>query len=124
MKTLLRLRLVLILATLAMIVTAIVVPLVSSRVHVHAQASSEVSWTPTGSMNQARMGHTATLLPDGKVLVAGGNDNSNSALASAELYDPSSGTWTATGSMNQARGGHTATLLSNGKVLVALQWHF
>ena len=68
---------------------------------------------PTGPMSVGRFGHTATLLPNGKVLVAGGY------IASAELYDPASGTWTNTGSMSTARAGHTATLLPNGKVLVA-----
>ena len=63
--------------------------------------------------------HTATLLPNGKVLVAGGYDSSGVYLSSAELYDPASGTWTATGSLNTARCCHTATLLPNGKVLVA-----
>jgi hypothetical protein len=70
------------------------------------------TWTATGSLNEARMGHTGTLLSDGRVLVTG-------ADASAELYDPSTGTWTATGSMAEARGGHTATLLLDGTVLVA-----
>ena len=71
----------------------------------------------TGSLNTARRDHTATLLSNGKVLVAGGYNGS--LLASAELYDPASGTWTATGSLATARYGHTATLLPNGKVLVA-----
>ena len=53
------------------------------------------------------------------VLVAGGFDSSFNALASAELYDPASGTWTPTGSLNTARGEHTATLLPNGMVLAA-----
>ena len=53
------------------------------------------------------------------VLVAGGVDSDGSASASAELYDPASGTWTATGSLNTARYYHTATLLPNGMVLVA-----
>jgi hypothetical protein len=66
----------------------------------------------------ARLNHTATLLPNGKVLVAGGT-GSSFALASAQLYDPASGTWSPTGSMVSARTGHTATLLSNNKVLVA-----
>ncbi len=70
----------------------------------------------TGSLATARADHTATLLPNGKVLVAGG---SSCVLASAELYDPASGTWTATGSLATARDLHTATLLPNGKVLVA-----
>jgi Galactose oxidase, central domain/Kelch motif len=67
-------------------------------------------WTATGGLNTARDGHTATLLPNGKVLVAG--------YSSAELYDPAAGHWTATGNLGTARTGHTATLLPNGKVLV------
>ena len=62
--------------------------------------------------------HTATLLPSGQVLVAGGN-NISGFLSSAELYDPASGTWTATGSMSTARIWHTATLLPSGNILVA-----
>src|SRR5207247_3243078 len=59
-------------------------------------------------------------LQNGMVLVAGGQDsNFNIPSATAELYDPASGTWTATGSLNTARAGHTATLLQNGMVLVA-----
>jgi hypothetical protein len=77
------------------------------------------TFTYTGSMNTARTDHTATLLPNGKVLVVGGNSNSGIASSSAELYDSASGTWTATGSLNTGRQFHTATLLPNGKVLVA-----
>ncbi len=78
------------------------------------------TWTATGSLNTARENFTATLLPDGKVLVAGGSLGTPAlALASAELYDPSTGTWTATGSMHTARDQFTATLLADGTVLVA-----
>jgi N-acetylneuraminic acid mutarotase len=75
-------------------------------------------------MSAGRIGHTAVLLPDGTVLVAGGYTNDSSgnnatSLASAELYDPISETWTDTGSMAEARDGQTATLLSDGTVLVA-----
>jgi N-acetylneuraminic acid mutarotase len=70
-------------------------------------------------LNTARYDQTATLLPSGKVLVAGGqNTNYSAILASAELYDPASGTWTVTGSMHTARRSHRATLLDNGQVLV------
>jgi WD40 repeat protein len=77
----------------------------------------------TGSMRTAREGLTATTLPDGKVLVAGGDDadcdTCNHVFASAELYDPDSGKFSPTGSMNAQRTGATATLLDNGKVLIA-----
>jgi hypothetical protein len=76
------------------------------------------TWDGTGSMAITREGYTATLLPNGKVLVAGGYDGAN-YLNSCELYDPSSGTWSSTGSMASHRMAHTATLLPNGKVLVA-----
>ena len=76
------------------------------------------AWVVSGSMLEARIGHTATLLSDGRVLVAGGF-NASKRLASAELYDPRSGSWTATGSMLEARSNHTATLLADGRVLVA-----
>jgi N-acetylneuraminic acid mutarotase len=77
------------------------------------------TWTATGSMATARAMHTATLLPNGTVLVTGGESDtpSSSSLASAEIYDPMTGTWTAAGSMITARTNHTATLLPNGTVL-------
>ena len=78
------------------------------------------TWTVTGNLNAGRLLHTATLLPNGRVLVAGGwpDHTHNGIMASAELYDPATGTWTRTGSMNVGRAAHTATLLFNGKVLV------
>ncbi|MBI4349974.1 MAG: hypothetical protein HY550_00900, partial [Elusimicrobia bacterium] len=76
------------------------------------------TWLPSsGSMTAARYVHTATLLPDGKVLITGGRGSGGAALSSAELYDPADGTVSATGTMGAARVYHTATLLPNGKVL-------
>ena len=74
--------------------------------------------SPTGSMAAARSGHSATLLPNGMVLVAGGTDNLG-VLDSAELYDATKGTFTATGNLITPRQGHTATLVADGKVLIA-----
>lgn len=79
-------------------------------------------WTLTGSTSVSRSGDSALLLPNGQVLVAGGNNMSATgapALASAELYNPSTGTWTATGSMTTARTGFALVLLQNGEVLAA-----
>ena len=75
-------------------------------------------WNFTGGLNEARDNHTATLLPDGKVLVAGGL-NGQGVVGSAEIYDPVAGTWAITGSLHTPRRNHTATLLANGMVLVA-----
>ena len=75
------------------------------------------TWTSTNLMVTARYEHTATLLSNGKVLVAGGFNGGY--LASAELYDPATGTWSSTGPMGTARFYHTDTLLPSGKVLVA-----
>ena len=69
-------------------------------------------WTPTVSMTSGRAMHTATVLPDGKVLVVGGYGNST-----ATLFDPAKGEWSVTGQMANKRGDHTSTLLPIGKVL-------
>ena len=74
------------------------------------------TWTETGSMITARQAHTATLLPDGRVLVAGGFKEGY-FMYNSELYDPATGTWSATGPLGVARGVHTATLLPDGTVL-------
>jgi uncharacterized protein (TIGR03437 family) len=77
------------------------------------------SWSVTGSLNTRRGYHTATLLHNGKVLVAGGYQYEGArTLDSVELYDPSTGKWSETGSLNKPRAGHKATLLADGKVLI------
>ena len=77
-----------------------------------------VPFVPAGALNAGRGDHTATLLADGRVLVAGGVDTGNNSIPFCELYNPTAGTWTLTSPMSSPRVGHTATLLPNGKVLV------
>ena len=68
-------------------------------------------WTLTGSLHTGRDNHTATLLPNGAVLVAGGLEGDFEISTGAETYDPTTGTWSITGDLNVARRNHTATLL-------------
>jgi uncharacterized delta-60 repeat protein len=75
------------------------------------------TWTPVASMTQVRALHSATLLSNGKVLVAGGA--SPSTLTSAEVYDPAGNTWTTVASLTYARYAHAAIRLQDGSVLVA-----
>jgi hypothetical protein len=75
------------------------------------------TFVPAGSMSAVRYDATATLLPNGQVLVAGGSDSSGFSLGSAELYDPTGNTFRPV-VMVTPRSGQTATLLSDGRVLV------
>lgn len=104
-------------------ITASLNGIVSPAVPVTVTNGGSVS--ATINLNDARFDHTATLLTNGKVLVAGGYGPvtpllPNGALNSSELYDPATGNWTVTlQPLGTGRGDHTATLLPNGKVLVA-----
>jgi len=81
-------------------------------------AAAAVMFITTGNMTAPRTLHTATLLSNGQVLITGGSAGST-YLASAELYDSSTGMFAATGSMGESRAYHTATRLADGKVLIA-----
>jgi hypothetical protein len=92
-----------------------------------ATAQSSGMFTRTGNMTTARSFHTATLLPSGKVFVAGGTQSTalsggSVILASADLYDPDAGAFSPAGDMTTARRMHTSTLLADGRVLIAGGW--
>lgn len=90
---------------------------VTNKAEIYNPATGK--WTATSSMTAARGNLTATLLPNGQVLVAGGINSTGDPLGTAELYNPVTGKWTATGKMITARDEHTATLLPTGEVLIA-----
>ena len=83
-----------------------------------ALAATPHAWTTLHEMSTPRQGHTATLLEDGRVLVAGGSDGRH-ALATAEIFDPRAGSWQVAGEMAGPRVNHHAVLLPGGRVLVA-----
>jgi hypothetical protein len=92
-----------------------------SGIHTNTELYSAPSgtFTAAGNLTTPRVGQTATLLPDGGVLMAGSDYYQYPPLASAEVYAPASGAFTPTGDMTVPRGsGHTATLLNNGQVLI------
>src|SRR3989304_3352953 len=98
------------------------VPLSSAEVYDPGPGGMGIFTPTSGFMGIARLGHTATLLPNGKVLIAGGR-NDASAHSSAELYDPATGFFTPTiQRMRTPRHDHTPTLLPNGRVLIAGGW--
>jgi hypothetical protein len=100
-------------------IRAIIVLLICGHTTV-ATAQSSGTFSGTGEMTMARSGHTATLLTNGKVLIAGGRQGTPETLFdTAELYDPAQGTFTATKHMTTGRVFHTATLLPDGTVLIA-----
>ena len=99
--------------------------LISLTTFADAQTSSKTTATQpgqvtaTGNLSVRRFSQSATLLPNGKVLIAGGMERNGKYDASTEIYDPRTGIFTAVGNMSSAREGHAAILLRNGKVLLA-----
>lgn len=102
-----------------LLVSGLVALLLGVLLTLPALAAGNGTWTLTGSLHASRSTATATLLPNGQVLVAGGCCVGEASLASAELYNPTTGTWTVTGSMGTPRTYAEAVLLQNGQVLVA-----
>lgn len=80
---------------------------------------TDLRWSPTGKLEIARALTTGTLLPDGRILVAGGYTGSGNVQSSTEFFDPAAGGWSLLGALHTARAGHTATRLANGTVLIA-----
>jgi trimeric autotransporter adhesin len=80
--------------------------------------AAQQGWTAAGGLATARYGHTASMLPNGKVLAVGGITHGEAYLNSVELYDPATNSWSAAPSIPTPRSSHTATLLRNGKLLV------
>jgi hypothetical protein len=107
-------------AALTIVMLAMLAPHARAQSPAAGSAAADVAgvWIPAGSLHVPRTGHTATLLANGKVLVAGGINSAGFEISGAELYDPASGTWSDTQGMHTARTGHAALRLQSGKVLV------
>jgi hypothetical protein len=112
-----RLRLTLV----AFAISGLLVAIATSRGVVSADSHTG-SVIPAAPMLEPRSGHSATLLQDGRILIAGGMRRNQDFYRSAELYDPATGRFQSTGGMNIARVGHAAVLLHSGKVLIVGGW--
>jgi N-acetylneuraminic acid mutarotase len=83
-----------------------------------AKATDSGTWAPAANLLDGHVAHTATLLNDGRVLIAGGTNVRGVATSSSEIFDPKANRWIRAASMTSARVGHAATLLANGNVLI------
>ena len=109
----------------SLLLSLMLVPLVYVSVAGAPWPSGTGTVAEIAAMHIARASHTSTLLPNGKVLIAGGFAGSGSEYnpyRTAELYDPGSGTFQSAAEMTIGRSGHTATLLKSGKVLIVGGW--
>jgi len=110
---------------LPLVLLAILLPVMSCKAQIARNSEHEKDAFRTGSinairsMNTRRAAHTATLLSNGKVLIAGGFAGDKNSLASAEVFDSKTNTFSGAGNMSRARAGHSATVLPDGKVLIA-----
>lgn len=107
---------------LTLLVTALCVAAIAFSTPAITSSTAAGSIVNGAEMLAPRSGHTATLLPDGRVLIAGGMRRNQDFYRSAELFDPASGKFQPTGEMLVARVGHAAALLRSGKVLIAGGW--
>ncbi len=105
-------------ALLALAALAAALPALANHFILPCAGDCLAHWVAAAEMREARAGHTATLLPDGTVLVVGGHDWTGWPLASAEIYDPATNAWHDAASLSVPRRDHTATLLADGEVLV------
>src|SRR3989442_14780873 len=83
-----------------------------------AKATDFGAWVSAPNLHEGHVAHTATLLKDGRVLIAGGTDVHGVATAGCELFDPKANRWIRASNMIHARTAHAATLLADGNVLV------
>src|SRR5262245_57146302 len=106
-----------ILPQLSLCLAVIFVPLVLAIALKTTPAATSEQVQSVGALVTPRVHHTATVLSDGRVLLAGGID-ANGVSGAAEVFDPATKSFMPVGNLSSARGGHTATLLANGKVLI------
>ena len=107
------------LAACSLLVITISLLMVATQSKAGVSGKSAGRIVPGGSMMAARADHTATLLPDGRVLITGGMVENGVFLESMEIFDPKTGRFSQAGNMASKRVGHSATLLPNGKILIA-----
>lgn len=106
--------------SLSVVLVLIFLPAINCKAQISRSNAVNVgSISPISGMNKSRAAHTASLLNNGKVLIAGGFAENENSLASTEIFDPATKTFSPGGNMSVTRAGHSATVLPDGKVLIA-----